>query len=184
MTTYATVWAGAAGSAPTASPRDAGDNNFSSRAQSVALAKQRGSWRNKCGRMGCCERGHGPFPFDHAAAPAHVRLIKHLSDGRRLVPFHRFRALARRLNLLVAQPVELDARVCNELDARCKVGHEREELAELLARDTEELAGTRRAHLVRVRVRVRVTVRVRVRAVRTEAEASCRCSMPRSPKKG
>ena len=114
---------------------------LSSRAQSVATGQA-----TSVGRTGCCKRGHSPSPFDHAAAPAHARLVEQLGDGGRLVPLHRFRALARRLDLLVPQPVELDARVCDELDARCKVGHQHEELAEVMARDIKELARARRAH--------------------------------------
>ena len=95
----------------------------------------------------CCERGHSAYPCDHAAAPAHARLVEQLRDHGRLVPLPaRSAALARRLDLLVSQRVELDARLRDKLDARREVGHEMEEAAEVVPIDVQELARARGAH--------------------------------------
>ena len=95
----------------------------------------------------CCERGHSAYPCDHAAAPAHARLVEQLRDHGRLVPLlQRSAALARRLDLLVSQRVELDARLRDKLDARREVGHEMEEAAEVVPIDVQQLARARGAH--------------------------------------
>ena len=117
------------GQAPTWPPR-----RFASTAQSVALPS---AGSDAATRHGLPAASVGPVRI-RVTTPQHRRMLGWLSspDHGRLVPLLERSLLARRLDLLVSQRVEFDARLRDKLDARREVGHEMEEAAEVVPIDT------------------------------------------------